>query len=56
MRADRLDLTSLQGWNLKCEKAGMRRVLMNLFGNSLKFTTVKHFFGFEIMKADLSII
>lgn len=39
----RPDLTSLQGWNLKCEKAGMRRVLMNLFGNSLKFTTVKFF-------------
>ena len=30
----------LQGWSLKCEKAGIRRVLMNLFGNSLKFTSV----------------
>ncbi len=29
-----------QGWNLKCEKGGIRRVLMNLFGNSLKFTAV----------------
>ncbi len=25
---------------VKCEKGGIRRVLMNLFGNSLKFTTV----------------
>ncbi|TFK27164.1 hypothetical protein FA15DRAFT_666663 [Coprinopsis marcescibilis] len=28
-----------QGWLLKFEKGGIRRVLMNLFGNSLKFTT-----------------
>lgn len=28
-----------QGWLLKFEKSGIRRVLMNLFGNSLKFTT-----------------
>ncbi|KAI0067388.1 hypothetical protein BV25DRAFT_1794820 [Artomyces pyxidatus] len=28
-----------QGWVLKCEKGGIRRVLMNVFGNSLKFTT-----------------
>ncbi|KAJ2916616.1 hypothetical protein MD484_g3804, partial [Candolleomyces efflorescens] len=28
-----------QGWLLKLEKGGIRRVLMNLFGNSLKFTT-----------------
>ncbi|KAJ6570210.1 hypothetical protein DFH09DRAFT_917594, partial [Mycena vulgaris] len=27
------------GWALKCEKGGIRRVLMNVFGNSLKFTT-----------------
>ncbi|KAF7327444.1 Histidine kinase [Mycena kentingensis (nom. inval.)] len=27
------------GWGLKCEKGGIRRVLMNVFGNSLKFTT-----------------
>ncbi|KAI0050450.1 hypothetical protein FA95DRAFT_1555569 [Auriscalpium vulgare] len=27
------------GWALKCEKGGIRRVLMNLFGNSLKFTS-----------------
>ncbi|TFK72969.1 hypothetical protein BDN72DRAFT_876194 [Pluteus cervinus] len=27
-----------EGWLLKCEKGGIRRVLMNLFGNSLKFT------------------
>lgn len=27
-----------KGWFLKCEKGGIRRVLMNLFGNSLKFT------------------
>ncbi|KAG6850684.1 hypothetical protein H0H93_009842 [Arthromyces matolae] len=28
-----------QGWNVKCEKGGIRRILMNLFGNSLKFTS-----------------
>ncbi|KXN91674.1 Hybrid signal transduction histidine kinase B [Leucoagaricus sp. SymC.cos] len=28
-----------EGWMLKCEKGGIRRVLMNLFGNSLKFTS-----------------
>ncbi|KAJ3567888.1 hypothetical protein NP233_g6075 [Leucocoprinus birnbaumii] len=28
-----------EGWSLKCEKGGIRRVLMNLFGNSLKFTS-----------------
>ncbi|KAF7773402.1 hypothetical protein Agabi119p4_5569 [Agaricus bisporus var. burnettii] len=28
-----------EGWRLRCEKGGIRRVLMNLFGNSLKFTT-----------------
>ncbi|GLB40521.1 putative protein with domain present in phytochromes and cGMP-specific phosphodiesterases [Lyophyllum shimeji] len=27
-----------EGWVLKCEKGGIRRVLMNVFGNSLKFT------------------
>ncbi|EGO24662.1 Fph type histidine kinase [Serpula lacrymans var. lacrymans S7.9] len=27
------------GWTLICEKGGIRRVLMNLFGNSLKFTS-----------------
>ncbi|KAG5645549.1 hypothetical protein DXG03_005824 [Asterophora parasitica] len=27
-----------EGWALKCEKGGIRRVLMNVFGNSLKFT------------------
>lgn len=26
------------GWTLKCQKGGIRRVLMNVFGNSLKFT------------------
>ena len=30
----------MQGWTLKCDKGGIRRVLMNLFGNSLKFTSV----------------
>ncbi|GAW01976.1 histidine kinase [Lentinula edodes] len=29
----------LEGWVLKCEKGGIRRVLMNIFGNSLKFTS-----------------
>ncbi|KAI0077875.1 hypothetical protein K474DRAFT_1706914 [Panus rudis PR-1116 ss-1] len=28
-----------RGWIYKCEKGGIRRVLMNLFGNSLKFTS-----------------
>jgi signal transduction histidine kinase/ActR/RegA family two-component response regulator len=28
-----------EGWLLKCEKGGIRRVLMNVFGNSLKFTS-----------------
>ncbi|KAI0032527.1 hypothetical protein K488DRAFT_49715 [Vararia minispora EC-137] len=28
-----------EGWMLKFEKGGIRRVLMNVFGNSLKFTT-----------------
>ncbi|KAJ8457593.1 hypothetical protein ONZ45_g18251 [Pleurotus djamor] len=27
------------GWVLRCDKGGIRRVLMNLFGNSLKFTS-----------------
>ncbi|KAF7972518.1 hypothetical protein HWV62_17804 [Athelia sp. TMB] len=27
------------GWLFKCERGGIRRVLMNLLGNSLKFTT-----------------
>ncbi|THH29988.1 hypothetical protein EUX98_g4200 [Antrodiella citrinella] len=30
------------GWTFRCEKGGIRRVLMNLFGNSLKFTTNAH--------------
>ena len=30
----------MQGWVFKCEKGGIRRILMNLFGNSLKFTSV----------------
>lgn len=33
-------LMNQQGWVLKCEKGGIRRILMNVFGNSLKFTTV----------------
>ncbi|KDQ15979.1 hypothetical protein BOTBODRAFT_130731 [Botryobasidium botryosum FD-172 SS1] len=28
-----------KGWVLNCEKGGIRRILMNLIGNSLKFTT-----------------
>ncbi|KIY43755.1 hypothetical protein FISHEDRAFT_77692 [Fistulina hepatica ATCC 64428] len=28
-----------QGWNVVCERSGLRRVLMNIFGNSLKFTS-----------------
>ncbi|TBU49766.1 hypothetical protein BD309DRAFT_850823 [Dichomitus squalens] len=27
------------GWTFRCEKGGIRRVLMNVFGNSLKFTS-----------------
>lgn len=33
-------MSIFQGWLLKCEKGGVRRILMNVFGNSLKFTTV----------------
>ena len=29
-----------QGWTFRCEKGGIRRILMNVFGNSLKFTSV----------------
>lgn len=32
-----------QSWLFNCEKGGIRRVLMNLLGNSLKFTSVTHF-------------
>ena len=28
-----------RGWTVKCEKGGLRRVIMNLVANSLKFTT-----------------
>ena len=34
----------LQDWTLVFEKGGIRRVLMNLFGNSLKFTSVSVLF------------
>lgn len=44
------DMKSHQGWLLKCEKGGIRRILMNLFGNSLKFTTV----GFLILSIESS--
>ncbi|KAI4523047.1 hypothetical protein K525DRAFT_255035 [Schizophyllum commune Loenen D] len=27
-----------EGWKVKCEKGGIRRILMNILGNSLKFT------------------
>jgi signal transduction histidine kinase len=30
-----------QNWTLVFEKGGIRRVLMNIFGNSLKFTAVR---------------
>ncbi|KAF9532582.1 hypothetical protein CPB83DRAFT_880691 [Crepidotus variabilis] len=33
-----------QGWTVKCERGGIRRVLMNLFGNSLKFTSACLYF------------
>ncbi|KAF9484335.1 hypothetical protein BDN70DRAFT_910722 [Pholiota conissans] len=39
-----------QGWLLKCEKGGIRRVLMNLFGNSLKFTSVRIFLKLILKK------
>lgn len=29
----------MKGWQVRCEKGGIRRVLMNLIGNSLKFTS-----------------
>lgn len=36
-----LELTHrIQGWLVRCERGGIRRVLMNLLGNSLKFTSV----------------
>ncbi|KAG7089839.1 hypothetical protein E1B28_011485 [Marasmius oreades] len=34
-----IDVSGREGWLLKCEKGGIRRVLMNVFGNSLKFTS-----------------
>ena len=40
----------IQGWLLKLEKGGIRRVLMNVFGNSLKFTTVCFFFWPTLLK------
>ncbi|KAJ3504115.1 hypothetical protein NLJ89_g8107 [Agrocybe chaxingu] len=36
-----------EGWSVKCEKGGIRRVLMNLFGNSLKFTSNQLFHPFS---------
>jgi hypothetical protein len=33
-------INTKQGWSLLVERGGIRRVLMNLMGNSLKFTTV----------------
>lgn len=30
-----------KGWMVRCERGGLRRVLMNLVGNSLKFTKVR---------------
>ncbi|KAI0649336.1 hypothetical protein C8Q79DRAFT_903287 [Trametes meyenii] len=30
---------SQAGWTFRCEKGGIRRILMNVFGNSLKFTS-----------------
>ncbi|KZT07710.1 uncharacterized protein LAESUDRAFT_724704 [Laetiporus sulphureus 93-53] len=34
-----IDFGSTRGWTFMCEKGGIRRVLMNVFGNSLKFTS-----------------
>ncbi|KAJ8072841.1 hypothetical protein PM082_016400 [Marasmius tenuissimus] len=34
-----IDIGQAESWLLKCEKGGIRRVLMNVFGNSLKFTS-----------------
>ena len=38
----------LQDWTLVFEKGGIRRVLMNLFGNSLKFTSVSVFYAISL--------
>ena len=40
---------SNRGWTLVCEKGGIRRVLMNIIGNSLKFTTVSSFIWFVLL-------
>lgn len=42
-----------QGWLVKCERGGIRRVLMNLLGNSLKFTSVRHTWIFLLSTLDL---
>ena len=34
-------LNQFQGWWVKSDKSGIRRILINLIGNSLKFTTVR---------------
>lgn len=34
-----------KGWMVRCERGGLRRVLMNLVGNSLKFTSVSKMLG-----------
>lgn len=48
-------LADRQGWVVKCEKGGLRRVLMNLIGNSLKFTSVSCLtIGFSLGLADTS--
>ena len=35
-----LTVLRCQGWTVTCEKGGIRRCLMNLLGNALKFTMV----------------
>ena len=49
------DVNVAQGWVVRCEKGGIRRVLMNIFGNSLKFTSVRSWVLFACTHYDLTV-